>query len=120
MLKSIFSRLLKFYVVRVVAPEVNYILIHPKEDQNPFKFSWEPLLTQEIHKACHSGNEGVVFFDIGCCVVCICWYLCSLYTRTYIYTHVFIFQFQNSIHTYYHIIFKITILICIILLLLLF
>jgi len=64
-MKSIFSRLLKFSIVRVVAPDVNYILIHPKEDQNPLKFSWEPLLTQEIHNACHSDNEDVVFFDVG-------------------------------------------------------
>ena len=65
MFKSIFSRLLKFSIVRVVALGCNYLLIHPKEGQNPLNFSWEPLLMKEIYKACHSGNAGVVFFDVG-------------------------------------------------------
>ena len=64
-MNRIFSRLRNFSIVRVVAPGASYFLIHPKEDQNPYNFSWEPLLTKEIHNACHLGNEGVVFFDIG-------------------------------------------------------
>ena len=62
---KVFSRFLNFSVVRVVAPGAKYLLIHPREDQNPFNFTWEPLLTKEIHNVCSSHNKDVVFFDIG-------------------------------------------------------
>ena len=64
-MRSIVSRISNFFIVRVVAPGAKYILIHPREGQHPLKFSWEPMLTNEIYKACNAGNEDVVFFDVG-------------------------------------------------------